>query len=429
MSRVLVSSSSQRTDALAQLGYNNLTHTSCAFAWKNTSAASATYRLTYRASSTSTWTSTPQVSVGGAAAKTLYLTGLKVNQAYYVKLERPENGSWISQTSTNGGKSYLLVTTHPLTTNDSTSSNAAVLKLMKRYAATYKIQIYAANPSSGANPIQTFQQSSVTLSGSWYSLVVKSLKNNFTYYAVVSANEAVNSAGSKSFVPIKQFAFETSSRVSLSVVSTFATHVNLAWDGTDAGNDEEDSTAEFSIQYWERVNNSWSFRATIMNWTPDTTKTFKVTGLTPGKRYLLRLNRKGVHGTGTYQDQRDVTTKTTNMVVDEISSTIAKISWEDMCEGSLFQLVHRGEGEAPVVFGGGSFSGTNATITGLTPGKNHEFKLYVVEDGALVGTSTLALGSSVSVKTGGVIKYGAIGGTLSMVALLVILLIVRMRKY
>lgn len=390
MARKLISSLNERTDDLAVLGINNITHTSVSLSWKNPSIAQATYRLMYRVSTTSTWTASDRITIEGDATEAFHLTGLKSGQAHYVRLERSENSAWVIQASTTSGRNYILFTTHPLITNDSTSSTAAVLKWTKEYTATYRIQIYLGNPSS-SSPIKTFEQSSVTLSGSSYNLVVTGLEENVTYYAVMSANEAVNSSGGKSFVPVKEFTFETSKRVGLTVSSFFSTYANLVWDGTAAGNDEEDSVTEFHIQYWERVNNSWSSRGTAMPWTPDTTKAVKVSGLNPGSLYRFRLNRSGVHGTGTYQDQRDVTTLTTDLALaGSTTTTRAKVEWAPMYSNSRYKIRYSTAGQAAKIFGGTTGTTANeALLVNLVPETKYTIELLVVENGSSTLIDTL----------------------------------------
>ena len=391
MSRILVHSSNQRTDILSVLAFRNLVHTACEFVWKNPSEFTGIYRLRYIKANTQNFIVTPNLSVRRLGTKTHTLTGLKIGDRYQVRLERLEEGKWIHQS----GKE---ISTPKLVESVSTSSFASVVKWTGVTGATYRIQVFDTKPLVATKPIQQFEQDRIANSGSSYNAIFSGLKKDTVYHASIYTNEPTNSSGTKSFVLVKSLTFETSDTVNLELGSIFATYVDLSWDGTEAGNDEEDSTGEFGFLRWERINGRWSNQTMIMNWTPDTTKSFRATGLKPGTDYVLRLVRRGVDLKSTFQSQHIITTATTDLgLTTPTASTRGQLSWEPMYEGAKYQIRYTGAGQTTKVVGGSAgFVNTSFRLTSLTPGTLYNIELRIVEDGIPHLVSTLQTTTDVS---------------------------------
>ena len=387
MSSVLVHSSNQSTDALAKIGVDNITHTSARFIWKNISSTSSHYRLVHKPWSSSSWVSNPSesVTVSGSTSKTVYLTGLEANQSYNVRLERQENGSWVPQ-------SHLVVRTHAVVTGESTSSTAAVIKWDSVYpSSVYRAQLYNSVPTPYIAPVRTLDASEVVLSDSSHVLVVSSLLKNQRYYAVIEANEEVDISGKKSFVPIKTVVFETSDLVDLTVSSPSGTFVDLSWDGTKAGDDEEDSVAQFQIDMWKRIGTNWKYQELVMDWSPDSVKSLRVNNLDPGERYVFNLHREGVDGVKVRQSQQIIETPTTSIgLAGPTTTTRTKVEWPPMYSNARYQVRYVAQGKSPKVFGGDTGTTTNeALLTNLDPETEYTIELLVVENGSTHTVSTM----------------------------------------
>lgn len=371
----LVHSSDQRTDKLPTLEFLDLTHTACKFRWTNPSSTTSIFRVVYKKNTSTKWISSPEVSVGGNTTRTYYLNGWVPSATYQVYLERKEDGSMIRQSLSS--TYWINVTTKPIVLNISTSSSAAVLNWNKTYTATYQIEIYDTEVSN-TDPIQTLEQSSVTLSGSTYSLVVKSLVKNKTYRAVFNANEVYNTTGSKRFTEVGETEFDTSSLVNIQVTNVKASSALVSWDGTVAGDDESDGLAEFRAQYYSYAKRSWGG---ISPWLPDTTKEYVFTGMNPGGDVLFRLYRLGVDGDHIYQSGKRLNTLTTTLELESAtSSTRSVVKWESMYSGAKYIVKYRASGISEMTFGDSGTTALLAKLINLVPNKTYIIDLYVVEN-------------------------------------------------
>ena len=373
----LVHNSNQRTDKAAILSVVDSTHTACIFRWTNLSSANSIFRLVYRRTSQTSNSYSPSTTVGGNSTKTYSLTGLLAGEPYFINLQRYENNKWVNQATTVSGRAYLTPTTKNIQINTSASSKAVVLTWNKSHTATYRIYIYDDSTSS-TNPVRTIENSSVTLSGSTYSTVIGALVQNKTYRAVFSANEAINSSGSKQFVDVGQVVFDTSNTVSIQATDIKSSYVTVSWDGKLAGDDELDGVGEFRVTPYDYSINSWGASS---GWLPDTTKTHTFTGLKTGNSYQFRLHRLGVDRETVYQHLVVRTTLTTNLdLISPTTATRASLNWASIYSGSKYIVKYRGPDVQERVFGGTGTTATEAKLTGLVPNKTYTVDLYVVEN-------------------------------------------------
>ena len=382
----LVHHSSQRTDKASILSVIDSTHTACIFRWTNLSSANSIFRLVYRRTSQTSNSSSPSTTVGGNSTKTYSLTGLLAGEPYYVYLQRYENNKWVNQATTVSGRAYLTPTTKNIQINTSVSSKAVVLTWNKSHTATYKISIYD-DSSSSTTPVRTIENSSVTLSGSTYSTVIGALVQNKTYRAVFSANEAVNSSGSKQFVDVGQVNFDMSKTVSIQATDIKSSYVTLAWDGTLAGNDELDGVGEFKVTPYDYSITSWGSSS---GWLPDTTKTHTFTGLKTGNKYQFRLYRLGVDGSTVYQHLVVRSTLTTDLELKSpTAATRAYVKWNPVYSGAQYVVKYRAPGVSEKTLGGSGTSALEAKLTNLVADKAYTIDLYVVENNQTHLVSTL----------------------------------------
>lgn len=371
----LVHSSNQRTDKLSTLEILDITHTACNTKWTNHSSVTSIFRVNYKKYTSTTWITSPKINVGANSTIIYPITGCIPNETYKIYIDKEENGLRVKQSLSS--TYWTNMTTKNIKINTSTSSKAAVLTWNKDYTATYQIKIYE---TAGSNtvPIQTLEQSSVTLSGSTYSLVVKSLVQNKTYRALFNANEVYNTTGSKRFTEVGEIEFDTSSLVNIQVTNIKASSVLVTWDGTEAGNDESDGIAEFRYQYYSYAERSW---IEISSWLPDTTKTHVFTGLKPGGDFLFRLYRLGVDGSIKYQSDKRINTLTTTLELESAtSSTRAVVKWGSMYSGAKYIVKYRASGVSEMTFGGSGTTSLLAKLINMVPNKTYTIDLYVVEN-------------------------------------------------
>jgi hypothetical protein len=386
---VLVHSSSQRTDAKAVFSANTITHTSFGITWKNVSSQTSTFRVFHRETG-GTWKYSPDLAVSPNATKHHHFTGLKPNKQHDVLVQRKENGSWRAQDS-NGGATTLNVTTHALTHTVSTSIRAVEFKWLKKYTGTYLVEIYSTSNTTTATRIKERSGSWITESGGWFGTIVAGLGHDTTYYAVIKALEAVNSSNGKDYVTLATFPFNTSEPVAISADVVLASSVKLSWDGTAAGDDEQDGVAEFRIQqFYRNEDGSWSSGTIPMDWAPDTTKSFTATDLVPGKEHLFRLYRMGVDGAAMKNHEIKVFTLSTDLdFVGPTTSTRANLTWSSIYEGAKYRVRYTPSGGTPRTYGHASgTTGIGATLTNLLPGTDYTLELLVIENGAEAVVST-----------------------------------------
>lgn len=380
----LVHSSNQRTDKLSTLSLLSTTHTSGVFRWTNASSATSVFRLVYKKNTSGTWIASPEISVGGNATKTYTLTGWLPSSTYQVYLDRKENGVRVKQSSYS--TYWLNISTKPININTSTSSKAAVLTWNRTYSATYRIDIYDVSGSS-TSPVRTVEHSSITLSGSTYTAVMGALVQNKTYRAVFSANEAINSSGSKQFVQMGQVEFDMSQTVSIQATDIKCSSVTLAWDGTLAGNDELDGIGEFKVTPYDYSIGSWGASS---GWLPDTTKTHTFTGLKTGNKYQFRLYRLGVDRGTVYQHLVVRSTLTTNLeLISPTTPTRAYVKWDPVYSGAQYVVKYRAPGVPEKTLGGSGTSALEAKLTNLVADHAYTIDLYVVENNENHLVSTL----------------------------------------
>lgn len=380
----LVHSSDQKTDKNTTPTLLSTTHTAGVFRWTNASSSTSVFRLGYKKSTSPTWLYSPDISVGGNATKTYTLTGWLPSSTYQVFLDRKENGIRVKQSSSS--PFWMTINTKAININTSTSSKAAVLTWNKSYTATYRIDVYDVS-SSSTSPVRTVENSSVTLSGSTYTTVMGALVQNKTYRAVFSANEAVNSSGSKQFVQVGQVDFDVSQTVSIQATDIKCSYVTLAWDGTLAGNDELDGIGEFKVTPYDHSIGSWGDSS---GWLPDTTKTHTFTGLKTGNKYQFRLYRLGVDRSTVYQHLVVRSTLATDIELKSpTTATRAYVKWNPVYSGAQYVVKYRAPDVSEKTLGGSGTSALEAKLTNLVADKAYTIDLYVVENNENHLVSTL----------------------------------------
>ena len=208
----------------------------------------------------------------------------------------------------------------------------------------------------------------------------------------------------------------------LRVGETKASMVDLSWESEG----EDDGVTEFKI----RLKNSDDSYTDATQWIQGLVNSTTITGLDPETQYEFQLIRMESGGLESPQTVVDVTTQTSTIRVEETASNSIRVSWDEMYQGARFTILYKPEtgGDAVTLGGeGASTEDTDAILTGLSPDTNYVLELYVTENGNLVGTNKLSLGTGVKARTNR--SHRVIGGTIvSVVAFIaIILLILRTR--
>ncbi|CAB1099552.1 unnamed protein product [Ectocarpus sp. CCAP 1310/34] len=382
---VLLSSVTASTDAQAQLSLNSTRYTDATFTFKNPSASQGTYRIvTGNQDYTGLTARTPEITVEPNATKTVVAVKLVLGSIYNCFLQRKEFGSWVRQ-----GDARTATTKKIDNVNVSTSSKAAVVSWDKTHAASYTVRLY--DKSASTTQIQGVD-ATLNTSTNRYEAVFTGLSNTISYRASIQTVEKNMNTNSGSYFnqwqAVGTAEFTPSSYANLDLDAVYASYAELSWDDGDVGGDEEDEEAEFRILRTEALpSTSWSV---VMDWTPDTTKTFTDTDLIPGSKYQYQLYRRGVDGTPVYQNgsQITVSTKIGEVTNPWVGSTVMVYRWTETYEGATqkYRITPASGGEAIV----SGVTGVSVTSRNLIPDTSYTFEYLVVENrqDIVVGTFT-----------------------------------------
>jgi hypothetical protein len=371
-STVLLDTETVTTDSQAQLVSAGTIYTNARFTFTNNSSTAAVYRLV---SGLSTYTDltprSPEVTVDGGATTTITAVRLSHSSSpnYDIFLERKEFGSWVRQ-----GDSIPVTTKVIDDVNASTSSEAAVLSWDKTHTVNYSVRLH-----ENGSFVRSINDVPLNTATNKYEVVLNGLSNTKTYMASIQTVELnMNStAYYNQWQELKQVTFTPSDYANLNIDAVYCSYADLSWDDGNVGDDEEDEEAEFKIvRKLVGLTGSIESTDTAMDWTPDTTKTLSMTGLLPGRRYLLSLYRRGVNGVEVFQDGsgKDITAKTSEITTDGPASTRIKFNWTPVYPGASYRYQITGGGI-------GITSGLTAMMTRLTPDTSYTFSLMVVEKG------------------------------------------------
>lgn len=362
MSTVVLDTKTVKTDAEAAMRYVRATFTTVSFAVKNPSRSTATFRLV---SGSENYTNlTPRSAAVGIAAgdaATLVAVKLQIGTSYNFFLQRDEADSWVRQGEGDAKKTHSISDL-----NVSTSSAAAVVSWPMTHTGEYSVDVSVERNVTSVVP----ELDSDTRR---YTAVFGSLKSGTEYGVQVRFTENIGS-GTATTVVAKS-SFVPSPRANLEVDAVFASFVDLSWDDGDVGDDEADGEADFMIQAYSQNDKTWSV---VMDWTPDTTKTTSATGLAPGSTYTIRLSRRGVDGKMVVQQQKEVTTKTTDLRASARWSTTLTILWDQLYDGAVYKwrLAPKGS-EGPVQ----QTTDTRVNVHNLIPDTDYTFDLFIAEKG------------------------------------------------
>ena len=381
MSQIILDTATVTTDGYADLSLDSSGYTTATFTVKNPSASQGVYRIvTGSGDYTDLVARTPDVTLEPNETRSVVAVQLTPGVAYNFFLQRNEFDSWVKQggVSTASTKSILDV-------GVSTSSRSAVVSWINNHTAVYVVRLYdQSNDSASAQLQQVTAQ--LNTSTNKYEAVMSGLSNTVNY--TVSVQTVEDNMRTDTYFPefqaIGSADFTPSAFANLNVGAVFASYMELSWDDGDVGDDEEDREAEFRIRQQHSKSLAWS---TAMDWTPDTTKSFTVTGLIPGDQYQFQLNRRGVDGVSVMQPGSEtfVTTKTTEITIGDIGSNTLGFNWTSVYAGATLEATLN-----PAKITTRTVSGTSVSLTNLIPDTNYTFELFVREEGqkVLLATST-----------------------------------------
>lgn len=142
-----------------------------------------------------------------------------------------------------------------------------------------------APPTKGLNPKFTLVNANIATADGQHSLVIPKLAKSTKYYRANSIQEE----GIEGFSKLKEFDFKTSAAAVFRLDKYDASYVDLSW-----STDEVWRKMALLISKSGKTNFETKSWTTAMNWTPDSTKNFTVTGLKPSGRKIIDLSTLGV---------------------------------------------------------------------------------------------------------------------------------------
>lgn len=252
---------------------------------------------------------------------------------------------------------------------------------------------------------------------------MKSLTKGSTFHYILKVKE-LNRSGDYVSTELTKAGFTTSVGATLVTGDIYASYIDLSWVPGEVL--EGDGVAEFKLRHAEWPGGSYT---DTTDWLPNTvTTTHRVSGLKPDQEYRFALLRKGLDGVGKTHAIVNITTRGSTLHAENMTSSKMLVRWEEPYVGATYKLTYSEQNGTPVTFGGGSVSQTEALLAGLKPDTDYTLVLYVVEDGSPVGVAMSALGSGSGrgITTNNNAK--AFIGLLSVVALVLAILVIRMRK-
>lgn len=284
------------------------------------------------------------------------LNNLEIGKTYKLNLFRAEGGNWVLQKWDNNTTDHITVRSNDFLVSTSVASASALVTWDQTQSSSeYTVQIFDKVPSSKVDAKFTFSGDKVKTVDGEHTVIVSGLVKKTKYYGIISGNEK-NQAGVETLVKMKEFDFVTSSRALFRVGKYFSSYANFSWTPDDV--QEADGVSEFRIKYYNYGARKW----TTMAWQPHTNNTAVISGLSPGVRYLFDLERLGVDGSATREARSVITMRTTKLEVDSVASRQIEAKWAPIYSNAQYQLTYTPSGGEPVLFGGGPFTKTSASI-------------------------------------------------------------------
>lgn len=361
MSQILLSTETVTTDAQASMTLVSTGYKTAMVSFTNPSLSPAQFRIMF-----GTAVVAPETTVEAGAIVTLEATGLSIGSTPSIILQRKEFGSWLPQ-----GNALSAPTKSITEVNTSTSSKAALLTWTNTHTTIHRIDLY--NKTNLTSKLQEISSVTVNSTTNNNEVAISSLSNQNTYIAQILVLEG------GVYHLIESVEFTPSDLANLNVDAVFATYVELSWDDGDVGQYEEDDEAEFRL--WRSNAGTGANAVMIMDWTPDTTKTFTDTNISPGTGYKYQLYRKGVDGAVVLQASTEITTKTTQVTIGEIGSKTLGFNWLSAYDGAAYTFKINGVEV--------NTSGINAMRTGLSPDTDYTFEVFIFEKGQAVLMSSI----------------------------------------
>lgn len=361
MSQIILSTKTVTTDAQASMTLVSTGYTTAMVSFTNPSLNPAHFRIMLGTSVVA-----PETTVEAGTTVTLETTGLTIGSSHSLILQREEFGSWLPQ-----GNALSAHTKSITEVNTSTSSEAALLSWTNTHTAVHRIDVY--NKTNLNSTLQEISSVDVNSSTNKNEIIITSLSNQNTYITQILVLEG------GVYHLIKSVEFTPSELANLNVDAVFATYVELSYDDGDVGQYEDDDEAEFRI--WRSDAGTGADAVMIMDWTPDTTKTFTDTGLSPGVMYQYILRRRGMDGSSVTQDSKTVTTKTTQVTIGEIGSKTLGFNWLSAYDSAAYTYKINGVEV--------NTSEVSAMRTALSPDTDYTFEVFIREQGQTVLMSSI----------------------------------------
>ena len=406
---VLMSSVTQKTDKSSFISLNLVKHTELSYSLHKFSSQTST---TYYVANEDESVRSNDFSTGQAITN-LWLRGFAPGSTHNLSLFRKENGSWVKQEAGEGLVEHIAITTKDVSVSTSVATTSALIQWNEGYdGANYELNLYYSAPSGPeVVPDEIIQDGDITNSGGLRSAIITGLTMDTPYWGMLTVTE-FNASNVPGKILLQPFNFDTSAGATLITGEVKASSVFLEWQVDQV--QEADGVAEFKLKKQEVSVGTWT---DATSWLPhDTTSFAKITGLKAGTAYKFELVRLGLDGSEVPQAVVDTTTKTSTLTITGTASSNIQLSWTEIYPGASYLLMYTIENGTPETFGGGPISQTSALLEGLESSTKYVIELYVMEDGQAVGVQTQKLGSSASAETGMSKVVVAVGVTVSVVA-------------
>ncbi len=360
--------------SLLQIPQGNIQFTQIGLLIINQSDDNAQYRIT---GTNSPYAST-DVTVNSGQQQNATVTALVPNTKYQFSLFRNEFNTYVPQGGTTESVAYSECTTlsSSLNTSKITSSTVTVSWNQGYIGAVFELDVMTLDNSGTviSGTTKVIANSSISaVSGTCTSMLNLAPLTSYKVNLNVIENNVTSILDSK--------VVTTSDTNKLELVQAFASYISLKW------------SASMDSQ---RI--AYSMTGGSILYTPSAiSSSVLVPGLTPGIAYNLTLQtyqQIDVSGTMAWIDEGtlSVTTLIAALTVNSVGSGSARVSWNSLYTGAIYQAQITSTNPAYSAFSSDTFTtDVAATFIGLSPKQAYDIVLYIKENGSVAPLSTAHL--------------------------------------
>ena len=353
------------------------------------------YKVQWRRSGASSWTSNSSSFTKMTSAKTYTITGLNGSTTYQVRILVSDTSSGTYTTSTS---TKTATTSTPSTTLTLSVQSYSSIKATFTYdagAPYYKVQWKKSSASSWSSNSSSFTSYSATKS---YTITGLSASTTYDVRVLIS----LDSAGE---------GYWESSTKSATTSSYPATNATLTL--TPLSYDSIQATFTYDSDYpywrimWKRLEAStWNGTNSASFTRYSSTETYIITGLTPGTTYNARVLVSN-NSSGTYTDYTDIESATTFAYPTVYISDVTVLSYEAISISftndsnyPYYRVRWKPASSSSWTYNSSSYSSysssTTYTITGLSASTAYDIEILVATDSSGLNATTISMDSSVT---------------------------------